>query len=177
MGPTIAIGVVSVISAIVATYIIDRYPRRTLFTQGIRGITLSLLILGITFSYIDPNSSNEILKWVVFFGLALYVVSWSLSLSNVGSVILPEILPQSIRGIGMGVITALGWLLSLLTTVTFPSMLVDLGAANSFFIYAAIAASGFIFIKFYFPETKGLSLEKIEAQWREGVHPRNLGKS
>ena len=45
--------------------------------------------------------------------------------------------------------------------------------AGAFLFYAFIGIVAIIWGYFYVPETKGVSLEKIEAFWRKGGHPKD----
>jgi len=47
----------------------------------------------------------------------------------------------------------------------------------TFWLYGAIAAVAWVFFYRLVPETKGKSLEQIEAHWRVGKHSREMGKN
>jgi SP family sugar porter-like MFS transporter len=64
----------------------------------------------------------------------------------------------------MSVATASLWIACFILTYTFPLLNTGLGAAGTFWIYAAICVAGFLFIKWRLPETKGKTLEEIERQ-------------
>ena len=49
-----------------------------------------------------------------------------------------------------------------------------LGKAWTFWSYAAVSVGAWVFAFFLVPETKGRSLEEIEAHWRAGKHTRDL---
>lgn len=51
-----------------------------------------------------------------------------------------------------------------LLTYTFPLLNAGLGAAGSFLLYGAICAAGFVYVRRYVPETKGVSLEALEVR-------------
>src|SRR6185369_16310844 len=87
---------------------------------------------------------------------------YAMSLAPVTWVIISEIFPNRIRGAAMAVAVASLWIACFILTYTFPLLNSKLGAAGSFWLYAAICAAGFIFIRFKLPETKGKSLEQIE---------------
>jgi hypothetical protein len=56
------------------------------------------------------------------------------------------------------------WIACFILTYTFPMLNATLGAAKTFWLYAAICAAGFAFIALRVPETKGKSLEQIERE-------------
>ena len=76
---------------------------------------------------------------------------------------LPEVLPLSVRGTAMGVAVFLHWGANFLVAQTFPLMLEGWGPGPVFLGYAAIGVLAFLFVKALVPETKGRSLEEIEA--------------
>jgi MFS family permease len=81
-------------------------------------------------------------------------------------VVISEIFPNRIRGTAMSIAVTALWIASFILTYTFPLLNNALGAAVTFWIYAGICVAGFLFIKAGLPETKGKTLEEIEAFWR-----------
>jgi hypothetical protein len=77
-------------------------------------------------------------------------------------VLLPEVLPLSVRGTAMGVAIFLHWGANFLVSQSFPIMLDAWGAGPVFLGYAVIGVLAFVFVKTLVPETKGRSLEEIE---------------
>jgi SP family arabinose:H+ symporter-like MFS transporter len=65
----------------------------------------------------------------------------------------------------MSVATVGLWLACALITATFLSLMNALGVGGAFLVYAAMCAGAFALIFFAVPETKGRSLESIEAEW------------
>jgi hypothetical protein len=76
---------------------------------------------------------------------------------------LPEVLPLSVLGTAMGVAVCLHWGANFLVSQTFPVMLDAWGAGPVFLGYAVIGVLAFVFVRAVVPETKGRSLEEIEA--------------
>jgi len=50
----------------------------------------------------------------------------------------------------------------------------DPNPAGSFFVYAAVAVIGILFGYHFIPETKGVTLEVIEDEWRKGTKPKDI---
>jgi SP family sugar porter-like MFS transporter len=90
------------------------------------------------------------------------IACYSMSLAPVVWVVISEIFPNRIRGAAMAVAVSALWIACFVLTYTFPMLNAKLGSAGTFWLYAAVCAGGFIFIKFKLPETKGKSLEQIE---------------
>ena len=81
--------------------------------------------------------------------------------------VLPEVLPLSVRGTAMGIAVFLHWGANFLVSQSFPIMLDSWGAGPVFLGYAAIGVIAFFFVKTQVPETKGRSLEEIEDRLQE----------
>jgi len=76
----------------------------------------------------------------------------------------------------MSAVTAVIWATYLVVTLTFLSLIDLLGKPDTFWLYAALCVVSFVYVYFYMPETKGLSLEEIEDRWRSGKHERQIKK-
>ncbi len=150
-------GVVNLLSTFVAMSTVDRWGRRGLMLIGSLGLALIYGLLG--GSYFLHTKGTAILVFVVL-GIATY----AMSLAPVTWVLLSEIFPNRIRGAAMAVATASLWIACFILTYTFPLLNHSLGAAGTFWVYAIICLSGFIFIFRTLPETKGKSLEQVEVE-------------
>jgi hypothetical protein len=78
---------------------------------------------------------------------------------------LGKTLSNRIRGAAMAVSVVALWAACFVLTYTFPFLNRKLGAAGTFWIYAAICLGGFMFIKARLPETKCKTLEQIEREF------------
>ncbi len=94
--------------------------------------------------------------------LGLFIVIFAVSWGPVVWVMLPELFPVHVRGIGTGVSTFLLHTGNLIISLTFPTLLSAMGISNLFLIYAVIGVGAFLFVKYMVAETKGKSLEEIE---------------
>ena len=88
--------------------------------------------------------------------------------------LISEIYPLKVRGAAMSAVTVINWAMNLAVAVTFLTLVAVLGQAETFWLYGVIALGAWVFIYFLVPETKGKSLEQIEAHWRTGKAPRKL---
>jgi len=158
------IGVLNVAMTIVAIRIIDRVGRKPMLLTGLVGMVLSLAVLGIASEVLaKPNSPGDPAAIVTFVCLAGFIVSFAATWGPAVWVVLPEVLPLRVRGVAMGVAVCLHWFANFLVSQSFPIMLDNWGAGPVFLGYAAIGVLAFVFVKALVPETKGRSLEEIEA--------------
>jgi MFS family permease len=105
-------------------------------------------------------SSNPML---ILFGILGFVASFAFSLGPVMWVLFSELFPNRIRGLAISFVGLINSAVSFLVQLTFPWELVKFGNAATFLIYGLFALVGLILIIRMVPETKGKSLEELEA--------------
>jgi sugar porter (SP) family MFS transporter len=160
----LVIGVLNVVATIVAIRIIDRVGRKPLLLGGVVGMATSLTVLGVTSAVLAaPKSASDPEAIITLLCLAGFIVSFAATWGPVVWVMLPEVLPLSARGAALGVAVCLNWAANFLVSQTFPVMLDGWGPGPVFLGYAAMGVLAFVFVKTLVPETKGRSLEQIEA--------------
>ena len=156
---TVSVGAVNVIMTIVSLRLLDRVGRRPLLLTGIGGMTLSLITLGWLFrANAFPTAS-----WLAVVAVMVYVGSFAISLGPIFWLMISEIYPLRIRGVGMGIATMSNWSCNLVVALTFLVLLNHLGPSYTFWLYAILSVGGFIFSYRSVPETKGRALEDIHA--------------
>ena len=160
---SVGIGVVNVILTVVAMQLIDRVGRRPLLLVSLAGMTLSLFVLGASFAL--PRLSG-LLGWIAVSSLMVYVGSFAVGLGPVFWLVMSEIYPLRIRGRAMSVGTVANWSANLVVALSFLTLTQVLGKSATFGLYAAISIGAWLFAFFLVPETKGRTLEDIEAHWR-----------
>ena len=104
----------------------------------------------------------------------VYVGSFAVGLGPVFWLILSEIYPLSVRGRAMSVGTIANWGANLIVALSFLTLTQVMGKAATFWLYGAVSIGAWLFAFFLVPETKGKSLEQIEAHWRAGKKARAL---
>jgi SP family sugar:H+ symporter-like MFS transporter len=160
----LVIGTLNVVMTIIAIRIIDRVGRKPMLLFGLVGMVASLTILGLASELLaKPDSAGDPAAIVTLACLAGFIVSFAATWGPVVWVMLPEVLPLSVRGTAMGVAVFLHWGANFLVAQSFPLMLEGWGPGPVFLGYAAIGVLAFLFVKALVPETKGRSLEEIEA--------------
>lgn len=169
---TTGIGVVNFIMTIVAVFFTDRIGRKPLLYFGLTGVMLSLFALGTYFAFAGVLGSS--LKWVAVGSLVTYIICFAMSLGPIGWILVSEVFPLRIRGIAMSVCTVSNFAFNFFVVGSFPVLLHRIGGAWTFWIFGIVSILCIIFVYFFVPETKGISLEEIESNWRRGVNPRDF---
>ena len=185
---TVSVGVVNVLSTVLSMFLIDKLGRRKLYFIGLTGMAVALTALG-TF-FLLKDSLGPSLKYITVASILIYIIFFAISLGPLGWLIISEIFPLKVRGLGMSIGSLSNWLFNAIVTFTFlklawlftaPGMEIvnsespaDPNPAGAFFVYAVIAVLGILWGLKYIPETKGITLEEIEDHWRAGKSPREL---
>jgi sugar porter (SP) family MFS transporter len=168
---SLGVGAVNVGLTVVAMVLLDRVGRRPLLLVSLAGMAVSLFALGTAFSL---RRSPGGLGWIAMASLMTYVGSFAVGLGPVFWLMLSEIYPLGIRGRAMSVGTLVNWGANLAVAVSFLTLTQLLGKPGTFWLYAVVSIGAWLFAFRLVPETKGRSLEAIEAHWRAGKHPRAL---
>lgn len=169
---TTGIGVVNFLMTIVALYFTDKLGRKPLLYFGLTGVMLSLIALGCAFQFADFFGEN--MKWIAVASLVTYIICFAMSLGPIGWILVSEVFPLKIRGIAMSICTVSNFAFNFFVVSSFPILLHRIGGAYTFWGFGLVSLLCIVFVYFCVPETKGISLEKIEANWVHGVYPRDF---
>jgi SP family sugar porter-like MFS transporter len=150
-------GIVNLVFTFVAIGTVDRVGRRALMLAGSAGLAVIYLLIGLC--YAAGSRGAHVLSLVVAaiacYGCTLAPVTW---------VVLSEIFPNRVRGTAMALAVFALWAGCFTLTYSFPLLNRALGPAGTFWTYAAICVLGFLYILARLPETRGQTLEEIEAR-------------
>lgn len=101
---------------------------------------------------------------LILLAILAFVASFAISIGPVMWVLFSELFPNRIRGIAISFVGLINSAVSFIVQWVFPWELDVLGSSMTFLIYGLFAMVGLVFIIKVIPETKGKSLEEIEAQ-------------
>lgn len=161
---TIGNGVIALASTIVGLRLVGRLDRRTMLRIGGIGIVCSHVALGLAF--LLPSSLSR--SYLILALMMVFLVFNEVFTSIVFWLMMSEIFPLRVRGIGMGVAIMCQWLANALVTQMFPIMISHLGGVT-FFIFAALNIGVLVFQLHFLPETRNKSLEQLERQLATGA--------
>lgn len=165
---TIGIGLVNFLMTFVAIAYIDKFGRKPLLYIGLSGMLISLFILSGAFAMGESG------KWLAVASVVIYIASFAMSLGPICWIMVSEIMPLKIRGFAMSAATVANFAFNFIVVLSFLPMLEIFGKAPTFFVFGLITILSLFFVYFFVPETKGISLEKIEKNWHNHIKPRNF---
>jgi SP family arabinose:H+ symporter-like MFS transporter len=157
---TVAVGVVNLLSTLFGMTMIDKLGRKTLLMIGAIGTSVALT--GVAFIFYT-NSHQYLLVWF----LILFIFFFALSQGAVIWVYLSEVFPTRVRSKGQSLGSSSHWIANAIIAQSFP-LIAARSQSAPFVFFAAMMAVQFFVVLFVYPETKGQTLEKIQANF--GIH-------
>ena len=163
----ILLAFVNLIFTFVAMATVDKFGRKPLVYIGATGMLLGFLILGISIQ-------QQSIGFISLLGVLIFIGSFALSMGPVVWVVLSEMFPNKIRSVAMSVAVATQWAGNYMVSQSFPMVTASDVNNNAFwngslpyFIFSAFILLIIVFTYKFIPETKGKSLEEIEAIWKK----------
>ncbi|MFT3660388.1 MAG: sugar porter family MFS transporter [Gordonia sp. (in: high G+C Gram-positive bacteria)] len=176
--------VINIVTTLVAIALVDRVGRKPLLLVGSIGMTITLAVVAVCFGQLAPkldpatgeqefkvlsDGSHEMLQtlpgawgWIALIAANGFVVFFGMSWGPVVWVLLGEMFPNRFRGAALSLAAAGQWAANWTITMTFPAIK-DFSLVFGYFMYAAFALLSFLFVFKFVPETKGKTLEEMDA--------------
>ena len=148
-------------------YLIDKWGRKKLMLIGSFGYIISLTAVAAAFYF------NYLGGMIVPSLLFLFIASHAIGQGAVIWVFISEIFPNSVRAYGQSLGASTHWILAAIITTIFPILAVKIGPAPIFTFFALMMVLQLLWVIFLMPETKGKSLEELEAKFTK-VNPYGM---
>ena len=186
----IAVGLVQFVGTCLACLLMDKAGRRILLLATALGMCVALVVLGVYFEiYIPPTTTPpptdgslasdtvsllgsinhsvpaKSISWLSILCIVLFNLMFALAWGPVPWLVMSEIFPLRARGPASSFATLTNWTMAFIVTMTFKSMVATLTNQGVYWFYSGCCLVGFIFVYFLMPETKGKTLEEIEAMF------------
>ncbi|KAK4745710.1 hypothetical protein SAY87_012022 [Trapa incisa] len=167
---TFGVGAIQVIATAVSTWLVDKTGRRVLLIVSSSVMTVSLLIVAVSFFIKDSISDTTstlytVLSILSVVGVVFMVIGFSLGMGPIPWIIMSEILPVNIKGLAGSIATLFNWFFSWVITMT-ANLLLTWSSGGTFTIYMVVSAFTVAFTAIFVPETKGRTLEEIQRSFR-----------
>ena len=166
----VLVGLVNMVTTILAVFIIDKVGRKQLIYWGVSGMIICLIAIGIYFAAGPALGLGN--AFMLFFFLA-YVFCCAISISAVVFVLLSEMYPNSVRGRAMSIAGFALWIGTYLIGQLTP-VLLGWSQAGTFFIFAVMCIPYMLIMWKVIPETTGKTLEEIEQYWNSKGKTRKI---
>lgn len=172
----VANGVVSILATLLGMLLIGRHSRRKMFFTGQIGVTLSLVLIGLSFklffhmetvdgvSGLHANFTGA--SYIILALMLMFLTFMQGWIAPVFWLMLAEIYPLRMRGLGMGFAVFGLWIFDFIIQSIFPILLNSYGGGMTFGFFAVTNFIMLILLVKFLPETRGLTLEQIEQKFR-----------
>ena len=159
MVQTVIMGIVNILFTLVAIFTVERLGRKPLLIWGSIGMAIGAFGVAATFGNAD-------LGMVTMISIMVYSASFMFSWGPICWVLISEIFPNTIRGAAVAIAVAFQWIFNYLVSSTFPA-LYEFSPGFAYSLYGVICVLAALFVWKMVPETKGLSLEEMNALWKK----------
>ncbi|OOM11190.1 sugar porter family MFS transporter [Clostridium saccharobutylicum] len=159
----IGIGVFNVIITAIAVAIMDKIDRKKMLVYGAIGMGVSLIIMSVSMKFSNGSFTASI---ICVIALTIYIAFFSATWGPVMWVMIGEVFPLNIRGLGNSFSSVINWASNMVVSLTFPTLLDYFGTGSLFIGYGIICFVAIWFVNSKVFETRNRSLEEIEATLR-----------
>ncbi|KAG5232519.1 sugar transporter ERD [Salix suchowensis] len=142
--------------------LMDISGRRPLLMVSAAGTCLGCFLAALSFLLQDLNKMVSATPFLALFGVLIYTGSFSLGMGGIPWVIMSEVFPINMKGSAGSLVTLVSWLGSWIISYAF-NFLMDWSSAGTFFIFSCVCGLTVLFVAKLVPETKGRTLEEIQA--------------
>lgn len=160
---TVLVGLVNMLTTVLAVFIIDKIGRKKLIYFGVSSMIVCLVLIGLYFLFGASLGISPVFLLVFFL---LYIFSQAISISAVVFVLLSEMYPNRVRGIAMSIAGLALWVGTYLIGQFTPWCMNHLTPAGTFFLFAVMCLPYMYIMRYKIPETTGKTLEEIEQYWK-----------
>jgi SP family galactose:H+ symporter-like MFS transporter len=163
-----------VLATFIAIAFVDRLGRKPIMYAGFVTMGAAMVTVGTLFN-IGIEKHPE-LGYVAILALLIFIIGFAMSAGPIIWVLCSEIYPLSGRDLGVSFSTATNWIANAIVGQTFLLLLAGFGNGNTFLLYGVLNVLFIVFFVLFVPETKGVSLEKIEANLLSGLPLKHIGQ-
>ena len=166
----VALWAVMLATTAIACTLVDRKGRKFLLNIGTIGMLVADTLAGFVFlaiskGWLQPSATSG---WLVVGGISLFIAAFSIGPGVVVWLALSELMPNRIRANGMAIGLFINMMVAYLISDVFLQLVEKWGYAPVLFMLAGFAFVYFIVAALFLPETKGKTLEEIEAHFAGG---------
>jgi SP family arabinose:H+ symporter-like MFS transporter len=155
----VAVGGMNLAATLLGMSVIDKLGRKTLLLIGSVGTAACLF--GVSWVFFTNSHQSYLLVFLV-----AYIAFFAISQGAVIWVYISEVFPSRVRAKGQSVGSSSHWIMNAIIAYTFPQLAKSSGA-YPFVFFGAMMVLQFFVVSFFYPETKGHTLE--EMQHRLGI--------
>ncbi|XP_041855533.1 solute carrier family 2, facilitated glucose transporter member 8 [Melanotaenia boesemani] len=182
---SVIVGLIQVVFTGVAALVMDRAGRKVLLIVSGVAMAISTTTFGVYFYLMSKVHNTTLhsavtlelqtgvgeephadLAWLALASMAVFISGFAIGWGPIPWLIMSEVFPSKVRGFASAVVVLTNWSMAFIVTKFFQNMMVLLTNAGTFWLFASMCTVNVIFTIIFVPETKGKTLEQIEAVFR-----------
>lgn len=171
---SVIVALIQVIFTGIAALIMDRAGRKVLLVISGVAMMISTTAFGVYFYLMSkvPSAASAAaephpdLTWLALASMAIFIAGFAIGWGPIPWLIMSEVIPIRVRGFAGAAVVLSNWGMAFVVTKSFQDMMTLLTSAGTFWLFAGMCALNVVFTIFFVPETKGKTLEQIEAIFR-----------
>jgi SP family galactose:H+ symporter-like MFS transporter len=163
-----------------AISLVEKWGRKKLLYVGAVAMLVTMIAAGIAFQSIGANPGSMAItsapKLILLLAVIVYIFGFAVSWGPVVWLVCSEIFPLEGREIGMTLTTMVNWTFAGLLMKNALTFMEKHGNSSIFYLFSGFCVLAVVFVALLVPETKGITLEEMEFNLKDGVRLRDLGK-
>ncbi|XP_020523667.1 sugar transporter ERD6-like 5 isoform X3 [Amborella trichopoda] len=159
---TIAMASIQVPITAVGALLMDNCGRRPLLLISATGTCMGCLLVAISFVLEAHDSLTKLSPILALSGILVFSASFSIGMGGIPWVLMSEIFPINVKGTAGSLVNLVHWFGSWAMTFAY-NFFMSWSRAGTFFAFSAVSAATVLFVAKLVPETKGRTLEEIQA--------------
>ncbi|XP_062307684.1 solute carrier family 2, facilitated glucose transporter member 8 [Osmerus eperlanus] len=184
---TVVVAATQVMFTAVAALIMDKAGRKILLVISGVAMSISTAVFGVYFKLSSQQHSNSSapelslllsgqgqlyqepqadLAWLALTSMGLFITGFALGWGPIPWLVMSEIFPTKVRGFASSLCVLSNWGSAFVITKTFQDLMGLLTSAGTFWLFSGMCALNVIFTTIFVPETKGKTLEQIQAYFK-----------
>ncbi|XP_052842873.1 facilitated trehalose transporter Tret1-2 homolog [Drosophila gunungcola] len=160
---TIVVGIVMAVSTVISIFLIERLGRKILLLISALMMGISTLIMSLYFGLLLDSDVG----WLALMAICIFIIGFSVGFGPVPWVMMAELFAEDVKAIAGSIAGTTNWLAAFVVTLLFPVLNEQIGATACFGIFFGFAVAAFLFVLFLIPETKGRTINEIQAKLGE----------
>lgn len=170
---TAMVGLVNMLATFIAIGLVDRWGRKPILYTGFLIMAVGMGCLGLMLNRPHLGQTEQI---IAVFMLMIYISGFAMSAGPLIWVLCSEVQPLQGRDLGISISTLTNWIANMIVGASFLSLLQWMGNGPTFWLFAGFNLFFVLVTWRFIPETRDMSLEKIEQRLMAGLPLREIGR-